>query len=101
MLDSIFADETDVFIAVWCVLIAAAVLFLGGDPAPPKKPADGTEAPMIRRTHPMHVVPVKAILDPDFTIRKHEEVKAAGQLVVYEDGMEEMEEAREGAVARR
>ena len=36
----------------------------------------------------MYVVSVKTILDPDFTIRKHEELKAAGQLVVYEDGME-------------
>ena len=42
----------------------------------------------ITRTHAMYVVPVKAILDPGFTIRTHEEVKAAGQLVVYEDGME-------------
>ena len=50
--------------------------------------SDETEPPTITRSHAMYVVPVKAILDPDFTIRMHEELKAAGQLVVYEDGME-------------
>ena len=42
--------------------------------------------------HPMYVVPIKKILDPSFGfgdhIRSHEELKAEGLLVVYEEEME-------------
>ena len=44
------------------------------------------------RSHPMYVVPVKTVLEPGFRIVPHEELKAQGKLVVYE------EETMEGKV---
>ena len=46
------------------------------------KDARELRAASIRRmSHPMYVVPVRTILDPSFSIRSHEELKAENLLV--------------------
>ena len=52
------------------------------------KEARALRAESIRTmSHPMYVVPVKKLLDPSFgdQLRSHEELKAEGSLVVYEE----------------
>ena len=96
--------KQDQLLALLATLAGSTALVGGGaiEPAriamkPPKTATRATTSAVrdpffgasLKRVHPMYVVPVRTILAPSFgQFRSHEELKAAGVLVEYQDDME-------------